>query len=217
MFLVLRYVLPMLQSSVVQPGILARKVFLFINAYDLIELALTAFATVGVYKLLAALLISFSDRVPFLKRFIFGPVYMEGTWIGRFDTPTGQKFTVEHFEQKLNGIVIRGWASNENGSRYAEWTSIAASVDAERGLLTYTYDCDILCRNTKQQGIGVFQFERSAHWRAPTSMTGYSADLIDGERSENHEFKIEDKLMDLNSAMAKARELPKGLSRIPAG
>jgi hypothetical protein len=74
------------------------------------------------------------------------------------------------------------------------------------GTLTYTYLCDLFHTNTSHQGVGVFQFNRSNHWKAPKSMIGYSADLTNGERSENKEFKISDKLIELDEAMSNARD-----------
>ena len=186
MFCILEYLLPMLQSSAI-PRVLLQYVPFPALILQISKIGLTALSTVGAYTLMSKTLGAFYERVPYLKGFIFGRSYMEGTWIGRFYAQGKPKFTVEHFEQKLDGIIIRGWASNEDGTRYAEWTSSAVAIDDLRGMLTYTYDCDLLGRNTPQQGIGVFQFERPKHWKAPTGITGYSADLTDGGRTENHE------------------------------
>jgi hypothetical protein len=157
------------------------------------------------HKLLARLLISVVDHIPYLKSFIYGPVYMEGTWIGYFGG-TIPKWSVEHFEQKLSGIVIRGWTETADGKTYAQWTSKAVSVDGEHGILIYTYEVDVFGVKNTQQGIEIFRFERSKYWKAPMQISEYSADLIDGIRSENREFKISNELMKVNSAMAAAHK-----------
>ena len=206
MFVVIEYMLPMLQPSAIPAAF--QKLLPFAVPAQLVEgskLALAALATFGAYKLLAALLIQSIDRLPGVKSIIFGPSFVEGTWIGQFHDNNQPKWTVEHFEQSLNGIVIRGYAQNQDGTPYASWTSTAASVDYARGILTYTYDCDLIGQNSPQQGIGVFQFERPSAGKAPTGLIGYSTDLVDGVRSANHEYKILDGSMLLDAAMVKAR------------
>jgi len=111
MFVIIEYLVPMLQASAIPTTV--SQLIPFATAAQLAEaskLALTALATFGTYKLLAGILIKTIDRVPYLKSFIFGPSYVEGTWIGQFrDNNNQPKWTVEHFEQNLDGIVIRGY------------------------------------------------------------------------------------------------------------
>jgi len=205
MFAIIEYLVPMLQASAIPATFL--QLIPFATPTQLVEASkfvLTALATLGTYKLLAGLLIQSIDWAPYLKSFIFGPSYVEGTWIGQFHDKNYPKWTVEHFEQSLNGIVIRGYAHNQDGTPYASWTSTAASVDDARGVLTYTYDCDLIGHNSPQQGIGIFQFERPAAGKAPTGIKGYSTDLVDGVRSANHEFKISNGSILIDEAMKQA-------------
>jgi hypothetical protein len=97
-----------------------------------------------------------------------------------FGAPTGDKtFTVEHFEQTLETVTVRGIAYRGDGSPYAHWTSIAVSIDAAAGTLTYTYNCDVYARTSSFQGVAVFPFERETPRDAPTTIDGYSADLVE--------------------------------------
>ena len=170
-------------------------------------IAISGLATVSVYKIVAGFLLTFIDRVRLVKRFVFGPAYIEGTWVGRFNSGvSGPKWTVEKIVQSLAGIVINGEATNEDGTNYGFWKSKPVSIDAEEGSLTYAYECYMMDEMTSHQGIGYFQFDRSASWKPPTSLNGFAADLPNGIRSENRERKISNAQMDTQQAMAKARQ-----------
>ncbi len=204
MYAMLHYLLPALPST---PATISRYLPFLSNGQiaELSAALITVLAAVGTYKLLASILIRLADRWSLIKSAIFGASYLEGTWIGQFQTAGGPKWTVEHFEQRLDEVVIRGWAESQDKSQYASWTSEAVSVDGGRGTLMYNYKCDLFGSKTSHQGIGVFQFERLAFWKAPFGITGYSADLVDGDRSENHEYKISNKLLTLEEAFERAR------------
>jgi hypothetical protein len=207
MFIVIEYVLPILQAPAIPDAIVQHISFVTKEQIvDGIKLLVTGLMALGTYKLVAVVLVWLINTIRFLKSFVFGPSYVEGTWIGRFRAASGPKWTVEHFEQSLDGVVIRGYAENEDKTQYATWNSMAAAVDSVRGVLTYTYTCDVMGRNTPQQGIGVFQFERKSMEKAPYGMNGYSTDLTDGDRSPNDEIKMSDAIVSREEAMRKARE-----------
>jgi len=129
------------------------------------------------------------------------------TWVGPFyDSRKSPKWTVEHFEQTMSGIVAKGWATNDDGTRYANWVSETVSIDPRKGILQYTYDCDVILKNTRQQGIGAFTVTKRGWFNAPKAMSGYSADLTDGERTENNEFKVSNSLLELEDALQRVRE-----------
>ncbi len=206
MFCVIRYVVPYLELTNF-PAIISGYLT-FISAAHITEAIkdiLTAVTSIGSYKLIAAGLSASVDRIPPFKSFIFGASYVHGTWAGSFLASGDPKWTIEHFEQSLSGVVIRGWALNNDGTVYAMWVSNTVSIDIARGTLTYTYVCDVYSKSMTQQGIGVFHFVRSKPWSAPASMTGYSADLTDGKRSENHEYKVSASLMTIDLALPYAK------------
>ena len=118
-----------------------------------LKIAITALISVGTYKIISRLLAILFDKIPLLKRYIFGPSYVEGTWIGRLRFETGSKNPGRAFHSKSWRIVIRGWAFNDDGSTYADWSSDTVTVDARTGNIRYTYDCDVMFKNTRQQGI----------------------------------------------------------------
>lgn len=164
------------------------------------------FSTVGIYRAFAVLVVGLAKRWNWVKRWLLGPYYLGGTWVGSFKSASGETIrTVEHFEQSLSTLKIRGQAFNELGESYALWNSVSENVDAVSGLLTYTYNCDKDSEKYSFQGIGVFHFQRTDSSCAPTSIRGYSADLIDGKRTDNEERKYSERLVDFNDVLLAAK------------
>ncbi|RZF30125.1 hypothetical protein EVC45_08925 [Paraburkholderia sp. UYCP14C] len=174
---------------------------------QLIKPGVTLLSAVGIYKSLASALVKITKKWRWVKRKLLGPSYVNGTWIGKFEASDGEPiYTVEHFEQSLSSLKIRGQAFHADGRSYAHWKSIAETIDEAAGILTYTYICDKNRDKTSFQGIGEFQFERDDESSAPQCIKGYSADLIDGLRSENREKKISENLLSFEDALAAAKK-----------
>jgi hypothetical protein len=168
----------------------------------------TLLLSVGVYKLLAGFLMSTTRKFKFVKRHILGASYVNGTWIGKFRLPDESfVYTIEHFEQTLSSLKIRGQGFRSSGESYAQWSSVSETIHAEAGLLTYTYGCDKTNDKSSFQGVCVFQFERKDETSGPTCIRGYSADLIDGVRSANIEIKLSEDLISFNEALNEARKV----------
>lgn len=159
--------------------------------------------SLGIYKALATTLLGTARTLKFVKRHLLGPSYVNGTWIGEFTKSDGSKVvTVEHFEQTLSSLKIRGRAYEPSGS-YAHWQSVAETIDEITGTLTYTYTCE---RDGPLQGICVFQFDRKDETSGPTGIHGYSADLVDGIRTVNTETRLSEDLLPFDEARRKAQE-----------
>jgi hypothetical protein len=132
---------------------------------------------------------------------------VNGTWVGKFHSSSrGTIYTVEHFEQTLSSLKIRGQAFDASGVRYALWFSISSNIDEASGLVSYTYNCDKDADKGSFQGVAVFYFERPDERSAPLYMAGYSADLIDGQRTENRERKISEDLLPFEAALIEAKK-----------
>jgi hypothetical protein len=159
------------------------------------------------YQLLATLLRWLFDHLRPFRKVVFGNEYLEGTWIGAYVTSPNKRFTIEHFEQTIDGIVIRGYAFTESDLLYAKWTSKTVAFDATSGNLTYSYDCDILASKTSHQGIAFFSANRTGVRAAAHGLNGYSADLVDGTRSINFESKLSNKQVDPLKALTSAKAL----------
>ncbi len=164
--------------------------------------------SVGVYKLLATLLQAAARRIKLVKRHLLGANYLNGTWVGRFRTRDGEPiYTVEHFEQTLSSLQVRGQAFRESGESYAYWNSTSETIDEKAGLLTYTYHCDRNDDRSSFQGVCVLQLERADESSPAIRMRGYSADLVDGVRTENREAKVTEDLIDFEDGLKRAKNL----------
>ena len=165
---------------------------------------------VGTYTMLSKTLLLAMEHVRIVKRFIFGRDDLHGTWIGCFKKDSGEPvITVSYIEQNLDGITVRGTGQNEDLTFYAKWISDSCSVDSQRALLTFTYTCEMIgtVDNDDDRGICVFHLERPGSIKRPNIIHGYSADLSDGKRTENREHRIDDDFVDLDTALAHAREI----------
>lgn len=170
----------------------------------------TILSSVAVFRGFAAILAWMLEHSIFLKARVFGPYFMHGTWVGHFIGRAGdRRYVVEHFEQTLHALIIRGRSYAEDGSTHANWTSEAAAVDAERGRLIYTYSCDVIQRGVVLQGVGVYHLERLDQTAPPTGIDGYVADLLDGIRIPSCERKINCGLLAFDSGLVHARQIAK--------
>jgi hypothetical protein len=161
----------------------------------------------GIYGLLAKLLNAIARNWKWVKKHLLGPNYLDGTWAGKFTNGNGEeKITIEFFEQTISSLTIRGEAFNSDGTTYAQWTSVASSINANDGVLTYTYTCDSNVDYSTFQGIGVFKLERKGSHLPPTYIKGYSADIKDGVKTENREKRISEELLELHEAYQLAKE-----------
>lgn len=161
--------------------------------------------SMALYRGIASLLFSAFRKNLRLRKFILGPAFLEGTWIGFFPHGDSFHFTVEFFNQETGETKIIGREFDADGQTYASWKSYASSVDVDDRRLTYAYSCDVFGRDTQQQGLGVFDMVGKGKRSAPNMLDGYASDLIDGEKDTNKEYKISDELIPDDEALAKAR------------
>lgn len=177
------------------------------RANALVSGAFTLLGSVGTYRLLAWGLAWLLHRWLKVRSWIFGPSFLHGTWIGFFIGHAGDKrFIVEKFDQDLDGLVINGRSFTGDKQLHGQWTSEATSIDARSGRLIYTYSFDVGSRSITLDGICTFQFDRTASYNAPHSITGYAHDLNDPTRIAVHEVKISDALLTWEEALTLAIE-----------
>lgn len=156
----------------------------------------TIVASVGLYRLLAVGLEWLFRRILLVRRWIFGPSFMHGTWIGYFVGHAGDKrYTVEHYDQELDGLSIAGRSFTIGKELHAQWNSNSIGIDVRQGSLIYTSTLNIISRQHSEENLNILQFERSASYSAPTSITGFSQDLGDDQRIATHAIKISDQLL----------------------
>jgi hypothetical protein len=178
----------------------------FEGGFILVGTAIAFLVSAGVYKTLAALLKGRFRTWKWVKRWLLGPSYINGTWVGQFLGEGGLTVrTVEHFEQGLSVLKIRGYAAYEDGTWYADWESIAASIDEAAGKLTYIYDCKRSGQQTAFKGVCEFSFQRVNDASAPRRIGGYSADITDGLPVRNDESRYSEDLIEFETVLAALR------------
>src|SRR5260370_41570992 len=96
----------------------------------IIKGVLAVLISVGIYRVLASLLIVFARRWRGVKRLLLGANYLDGTWIGKFQTDDSLTiYTVEHFEQDLSSLHISGRGFYQSGEIHSQWNSLPQATD----------------------------------------------------------------------------------------
>jgi hypothetical protein len=160
------------------------------------------------YQGIAWLLRWVFDHLLFLRKLVFGKEFLEGTWIGSFGTGADRRFTIENFEQTIEGIAVRGYAYTDTDVLYAQWISKSVTFDVPAGTVSYSYGCDLLASKSSHQGIAFFNVQRVNANKPPHGMIGFSADLIDGVKASNTETKLSDEQVESAIALKAAKRLP---------
>lgn len=195
MYFIIKYIIPNINDITVASYTLS------------LEFIITALTTGGIYVSLSHVLLKYSRNINWFKKHLLGARYLNGTWIGKFTVAKDETIlTVEKFEQTLSTLKIKGYAFDSKGKTYAQWESVAESIQEVSGALTYTYTCTRNDDVFSFEGIGVFKFDRVDIHLPPTHLHGYSADLTDGIRNENREKKVSDRLLPVDEALKLAKK-----------
>lgn len=165
------------------------------------------FGSMALYRGIAALLFAAFRKNLKLRKFILGPAFLEGTWVGYFPHGDSYHFTVEFFDHETGETKITGREIDADGKTYASWKSYASSIDTDNRRLIYAYSCDVYGRDRQQQGLGVFDMVGQGKRSPPTILDGYAADLVDGEKDTNKEHKISDELVADDDAIKEAKRI----------
>jgi hypothetical protein len=164
-------------------------------------------ASVGVYRLLAEGFIWLFGKSIFLRKFILGTGFLEGTWVGHYLHEDQHRLTIEYINQTTGVTVIHGREFDAAGTTRASWTSDTVSIDVSRLQLIYAYTCKVFDRKHVQEGLGVFVIVCESAGGPPNKLDGYAVDLIDGQRDPNTEYKISNKPVSDADALNKAKRL----------
>jgi len=168
--------------------------------------AVGAVVSLGSYKLIGSGLFTLFRRSLKLRKFVLGSSFLEGTWVGHYMHQGMRRFTVEFFDQEKGTTKILGREFDDKGKTRASWYSDAVSIDIENMRLVYTYTCEVFGTKDQQQGFASFRLLIPKK-RAPAhALDGYSADLIDGDRDPNKEYKISDGVVKDEDALEQARK-----------
>jgi hypothetical protein len=174
---------------------------------DWIAAITTGLISFGVYKIVVVILSSILRKVKSIRKFILGPYYLEGIWVGFYIGYSNQvRFLIETFEQDLDYLVIRGKSFDDRLNFHGTWTTDITNIDIKKGRLTYMYDVTTLRDISNNVGVASFNFERKNQFTPPIKLIGYSADLHVSKKIKAIEVKIEENLTDLE-LIGKAQEV----------
>lgn len=155
---------------------------------------LGAVVSLGSYRMVLKLTEYIIIKFQFIKKFIFGNSYLDGIWVGAYLGTNGSpRFFIERFEQDFNHIVIRGKCYYENCKYKGEWKSTTATIDAEKGELSYTYDTTMRDNGFRTVGFAVFSFDRKNKTMPPERLYGFSSDIDSASMNRAVEEKVFDK------------------------
>jgi hypothetical protein len=171
-------------------------------------------SSVGIYFTVSKILIFLLMRFNWVLKIFLGPYYVKGTWIGKVRTATSNtneiktNVFVEHYEQTLNSLVIRGYSFNQDGEEKADWFSTTNQIDADAGVLYCLFKTNIRKLVPQAEGLGHFQFDRKKKTTGPRYMSGYYVDTHKSEKGYYEDMeKICEKIIPKNEAKKKALKL----------
>lgn len=165
-----------------------------ITQYPWLSVIASGIISIGLYRFIASTFLALFRKLQFVKKFILGPSYLEGLWIGFFVGHNNEiRHIVETFEQDLNELVIRGKVFRSDGTYHCSYVSKDATFDTKNGKLTYSYDADTLNNTHINPGLARFEVDRDSKEASPTRLTGYSSDLFHSKKLLAFEEKVLDK------------------------
>jgi hypothetical protein len=143
--------------------------------------AVTLLATRSIYELLASILHRLARRSLTLNRWLLGPGYLRGTWVGSLIGKGGDtRILVEHYDQDLEGLVVRGRSYTQTGDPHAEWHTLATRVQPKEGLLFCFYLTRIYTHTSPAEGVGRYQFVLGKGSNGPVGLSGHVVDTDNG-------------------------------------
>ncbi|HXW70324.1 MAG TPA: hypothetical protein VEK34_02595 [Methylocella sp.] len=169
---------------------------------------ITLLGSAATYRTISASLWSLFNRSLCVRRIALGRMFLEGTWIGHYVRSGQHIVTVEFYDQKDGELRITGAEINSTSATLSHWQSFAASIDYRGETVTYAYACDIFGRSGTHDGIARFTLVRKGK-KSAFELDGYSADLTDGVKDANYEYKISDRQIDRSDALLRAKEIYK--------
>ena len=179
--------------------------------YPLAAVVLSGFVSLGIYRFLVIFLLSIFRNVRFFKKFVLGPSFMEGLWVGFFVGNKNKiRLFVEIFEQDISSTTIRGRAFRDDGTYHGSWIAENVTIDINKAKLTYHYQTDAIGNTFINPGIASFEMERQGRNKPPVKLIGFSSDLYSPYKLMAMEDKISEKTMiDCSEAFQKAKEVHK--------
>ncbi len=172
-----------------------------------LKLAAAVFSSLIIYRLIGTVLFELFNRWLWLRKLLLGEEFIEGTWVGRIRR-TPIEYTVEEYRYRKGRIEIEGRSFLEDKTPRSHWESTAASVDIGNRKIFYAYACRIECKTRPPEGVASFnmQWEDSSK-RSCDRLEGFAADLTDGEKDSNTEYKVSHRWMGFEKGLDEAIQI----------
>jgi len=150
-------------------------------------LLVSGLASVGTYISISKILKHILGSSTTLTRYVLGPSFIEGTWIGflQDEDVTDRVYLVtEQYEQDLENIVIRGSAYTLDGQLNSSWTSKMCNLDPKKGKIIYNFECSSNKKGITFEGVGEFKLCRHSKTEPAALIEGNVYDFVsDSSRS----------------------------------
>lgn len=148
--------------------------------------------SLGTYQFVAKTMEILLFKISFVKKIVFGNIFLEGCWVGCYRGLDGNpNYYIEYFEQTFDSLIVRGKCFANDDSFKGNWISEKVIINQREGTITYTYETDMINSTHKNQGLAVFNFERNAGNVAPKKMHGFSSDIFASKKLPSIEIRIE--------------------------
>lgn len=164
-------------------------------------------SSAGFFRLLSLGLSWLMAKSHKIRKFVLGPYYMHGTWVGWFIGHGGdRRYMVEHFAQDLDALRITGRSFTDQLQAHGQWKSQAVTVDVEHGQLVFTYFFDVITNSAALAGVHTSTLDRKSQFEAPTALGGFAHDMNDPTRIVVHSEKVSDELLSFLDAARLAKQ-----------
>ena len=183
---------------------------------DLLDLPISAgiiagivagITSVGTYSFLTRAFLYIFGKIRWLRKLILGDAYIEGTWVGFYKHGDLNRFTIEFINQQSKKTIVHGREFDEHGNARGRWTSDLIKVDGFERYLEYSYICRMHNSKSLHEGLAHFDILLQTPSSPPYILEGYSADLIDGDKDPNKEYKIAETVIRDEDALREAHRI----------
>lgn len=180
-----------------------------IQKYGVLIVIITALSSLGFYRLANDFLKLLFKNNKFIKKFILGDKYLEGTWVGVYVGINGEiRYIFETYEQNLEGVLISGYSYKENKNIHGKWKAQNPIIDSNNKKLIYYYETDMIANTHINQGFASFTLEKDANSKFYNKMQGFSSDLYCCNKIYAIEEKISEECWtDRDKILQKAKEI----------
>jgi len=146
---------------------------------NMIRFLISSVFAYGSFHAIVLLIVGLLKRVMFVKRLIFGPSYIEGTWIGYYFAGKNNIPVIffQIIKQDIDEIHILSQCYHTDKTYRCAYNSIGeVSIEPSSSSFRFLYNVDRIDKKEVHYGmvISKLQFEKRRFSKFPCRITGYS-------------------------------------------